>query len=326
MLVAQRLQMLGLGHVEVLAPQPVPQPFAPHRAPKLAGPFAVERQQLFHRLDALVVQPLLGLRADAGQVAQRELAQGFGQDVERKRHQPVGLLHVAGHFSQIAVGGQADRTAHHGADPLQDAPLHLPAQLHRRQQRPLAPHQPAGHLVDRQHRRHRQAALHRLDDAVMVVDIDLVPRLDQLDIGAHVLGVGHYGPGLNAKGFGFVTCCNANRCVGHHGHNAHRPAAQLGAHLLLHRGKIGVQIDKQPVQKRAAFRLRFRLPRQAIRLLRQSLKLLRPLSGYRVQCRIGAGGHIRIIFAFSSLLGKRKIPMVDYASRSSPGQEKLQGA
>ena len=127
--------------------------------------------------------------------------------------------------------------------------LHLPAQLHGGQQRPFAAHQPAGHLVDREHGRHRQAAFHGLDDAVMVVDVELVARLHQHQVGAHALGVGDHGSGLHAVGLGLVTGGNANRCVGHHGHHAHRPAAQLGTHLLLHRGKVGVEVDEQPVQR-----------------------------------------------------------------------------
>ena len=74
--------------------------------------------------------------------------QRFGQNVQRQRHQAVGLLHVAGHLGQVAVGGQAHRAAQHRSDPLPDARLHLAAQLHGGQQRPFAAHQPAGHLVD----------------------------------------------------------------------------------------------------------------------------------------------------------------------------------
>ena len=69
MLMAQGLQMLGLRHIEVLASQPVPKPLTPHGTPKLAGLFAVERQQLFHGADALLIELLLGLDSDAGQIA-----------------------------------------------------------------------------------------------------------------------------------------------------------------------------------------------------------------------------------------------------------------
>ena len=103
----------SLGHLEVFAAQPVPEPLAPHRSPHLAGLLAIERQQIVHGVNALFVQPLLGARADAGQIAQRELVQRLGQNVERQRHQAVGLFHVAGDLGEIAIGREADRAAQH---------------------------------------------------------------------------------------------------------------------------------------------------------------------------------------------------------------------
>ncbi len=69
------------------------------------------------------LQALLSARADAGQVAQGELVQRFGQNVERQRDEAVGLFHVAGDFGEIAVGGEAHGAAQHGADVLADARL-----------------------------------------------------------------------------------------------------------------------------------------------------------------------------------------------------------
>ncbi len=56
--------------------------------------------------------------------------------------------------------------------------------------------------------------------------------------------------------------------VGHHGNDADRPAAQLGADLLLDRGEVGVEIDEEPVDVGAGegferwMRLRERGPEQ----------------------------------------------------------------
>ena len=98
----------------------MPQPLAPHRSPDLAGLLAIERQQIVHGANAFFVEPLLRARADAGQIAQRELVQRLGQNVERQRHQAVGLFHVAGDFGQVAIGGQAHRAAQRFADVLAD--------------------------------------------------------------------------------------------------------------------------------------------------------------------------------------------------------------
>ena len=82
----------------------------------------------------------------------------------------------------------------------------------------------------------------------MVFGVELVAAFDQHDLGAHALGVGDDGSGPHAEGLGLVAGGDAAGGVGHHGHHAHRPAAQLGPRLLLHRGKVGVQIDEEPVQ------------------------------------------------------------------------------
>ena len=121
----------------------------------------------------------------------------------------------------------------------------------RAQQWPLAAHQPAGHLVDGADGRDRHAAFDGLDNAVVVLGVDLVAALDQHDLRAHALGVGDDGSGAHAEGLGLVAGRDAAGGVGHHGHHAHRPAAQLGPRLLLHRGKVGVQIDEEPVERRA---------------------------------------------------------------------------
>ncbi len=89
--VADGLEVLGLGHVEVFAVEPVPEALAPDRAPELAGLFAAEGQQILHGVDALGVQPLLSARADAGQVAQGELAERFGRMSSGRATRPSGF-------------------------------------------------------------------------------------------------------------------------------------------------------------------------------------------------------------------------------------------
>ena len=112
--------------------------------------------------------------------------QRLGQNVERERHQAVGLFHVAGDFGEVAIGGQADGTAQHGADPLADARLDLAAQLHGGQQRPFAAHEAAGHFVDGENGGDGQAAFDGFDDAVMVFGVDLVAALDEARSPGHI--------------------------------------------------------------------------------------------------------------------------------------------
>ena len=69
-------------------------------------------------------------------------------------------------------------------------------------------------------------------------------------LGAHAFGVGDDGSGADAEGLGLITGRDADGCVGHHGNDADRPAAQFGADLLLDGGEVGVEIDEEPVDAR----------------------------------------------------------------------------
>ncbi len=192
---------------------------------------------------------------------------------------------------------------------------------------PLAAHQPARHLVDGADGRHRHAAFHGFHDAVMVLGVELVAAFHQHNLRAHALGVGNNGSGPHAERLGLVAGRNAAGGVGHHGHHAYGPAAQLGPRLLLDAGKVGVQIDEEPVQQALG---RTRLfggvrPSRASGPNCEVRKLFRPLLGNgrkpgvltgrwgpRISTpatktrhsgpRIGNPRHTRTIFAFSSLL------------------------
>ena len=117
------------------------------------------------------------------------------------------------------------------------------------QKRPLAAHEAAGHLVDGADGSDGNAALDGFDDAVMVLGVDFVAAFDENDLRAHALGVGDDGSGAHAEGLGLVAGGDAAGGVGHHGHHADGPAAQLGPDLLLDGGEVGVQIDEEPVEQ-----------------------------------------------------------------------------
>src|SRR5208282_6411009 len=87
-----------------------------------------------------------------------------------------------------------------------------------------------------------------------------------------------------------------------HGHHAHGPAAQLGAHLLLHAGKVGVQVDEEPVEGGAGTFFWFWRSRAGGREIG---KLLRPLLGKGRERRAVRDGHLVTIFVFCSPKGNR---------------------
>ena len=89
-----------------------------------------------------------------------------------------------------------------------------------------------------------------LDDLVVVFDIELVARFDQLDAGAESFGLADLGAGPHAESFGLVTGGNAAGGIGHDGNDGDGAVAQLGAKLLLDGGEVGVQVEEEPADAR----------------------------------------------------------------------------
>ncbi len=175
--------------------------------------------------------------------------------IEGQSDEAVGLFHIAGDLGEVAIGGEADGAAQHGTDLVADGRLDSKAEVQRRPQGPLAAHEAAGHLVDGEDGSDGEAAFDGFDDAVVVVDVDLVAGLDEDDLGAHAFGVANEGAGADAEGLGLVAGGDAAGGVGKHGHNGDGPAAQIGADLLLDRGEVGVEIDEEPVEAGAGIGL-----------------------------------------------------------------------
>ena len=57
----------------------------------------------------------------------------------------------------------------------------------------------------------------RIDDAVVVLGVELMAAFDEDDAGAHPPGVGHDGTRLYAMGFCLVTGSDTAGCVGYTG-------------------------------------------------------------------------------------------------------------
>ena len=74
--------------------------------------------------------------------------------------------------------------------------------------------------------------------------IDARPRLHEDNVRAQAARIGHIGTGFNAEALGLDTGGDAASGVRQHRQNAERPPAQLRAQVLLHRGEIGVEVEK----------------------------------------------------------------------------------
>jgi len=250
MLMADGLEVLGLRHVKVFAAEPVPEALAPDGAPELAGLFAVEREKLLHGADSFFVEALLGFRADAGEVAEGELAQGFREKVEREGDKAVGFFHVAGDLGEVAIGSEADGAAQGGSNALANALFDAAAEVDGGEEGALAAHEATGHFVDGEDGGDGEAALDGFDDAVVVVNVDFVTGLDEDEVRAHAFGFCNDGAGADAEGFGFVASGDGDGGVGHHGDDGDGTAAELGADFLLDGSEVGVEVDEEPVEFR----------------------------------------------------------------------------
>ena len=112
----------------------------------------------------------------------------------------------------------------------------------------MAAGQLAGHLIDGKNAVDGNTRLHRFDETMMVIDVEMVARLDNVEAGAKTLRLSNAHSGLDAEALRFITCGNGARGIGHHGGDNHRFPPQLRMLLLLDRGKVGVEINKKKTE------------------------------------------------------------------------------
>ena len=157
--------------------------------------------------------------------------------------QAVGLLHVAGDFGEVAIGGHADGAAKRFADVVPDSLLDGERDLAGGRRVALAAEELADHLVDGRRVGDRADALYRCDNFVGIFRVRGVVSVDKDDIRADAFGLADAGTGLNAEGFGLVAGGNERGGVGHGGDDAGGLVAVLGMELLLHRREEAIEID-----------------------------------------------------------------------------------
>jgi len=138
---------------------------------------------------------------------------------------------------------------------LADSLLDTNTEIEGGAKRPFPAHQAASHFIDGANGGNRDAAFDGFDHAVMVVNVNLVPGLNENEIGAHAFCFGDDRAGTDAEGLGLVAGSDADSGIGHHGDDCNRLAAQLGTHLLLDRSEVGVEVDKEPIDVRSGERL-----------------------------------------------------------------------
>ena len=113
----------------------------------------------------------------------------------------------------------------------------------------LHPVEAAGHLIDRHDVFHRDVPVDRLQNPVVIFDVELVMGRHQLHIRAEPPRFIHQRAGLDAEGFRRVASRDRAGGLRHRRHDDDRLAAQLRVFLLLARGEKAVEIKNEPAQQ-----------------------------------------------------------------------------
>ena len=90
-------------------------------------------------------------------------------------------------------------------------------------------------------------ALDLLDDLVVELHVHVMPGHDGDEVRAAATSLADVGAGLDAEFFGFVTGGDGAGGVGVHRNDGDGLATESGVELLLHAGKVAIEIEKQPV-------------------------------------------------------------------------------
>ena len=244
---AQRTRLGLLGAVP-LPPQFVVHVRAGHAAPGCDQHIARRSVQLLHGRDAAGCQSSLHAWTNAVDGRDRQRVQALGNFMRLDHRQTVRFVHVAGQLGQQPVRRNAHRGAHAFAHLGQQCGLDLLRQPHGTLALAPASGQLAFHLVDAHHLQHRHDAVHHRQGLLVYLHIPGMVGQDQHDVRTAALCVRHPRARLDAKGLGLVAGRNAARGIGHHRHHAHRSPAQGRVELLLDRGEVAVEVDKQAAE------------------------------------------------------------------------------
>ena len=251
------------------APQQLKHPPALHAAPRRVQRVPGRGAKLPDGADARGVQPRLHVLADAAQVAQFQPVQHARQIFLRDHRQPVRLLHVARGLREKDIRRNPNGTPQAHADFLRDDRLDPPRHRQRLVPLPQPSGQLARHFVDGHDvfLPHLDARVDGREQRVVILDVALVPRLDDPQAGAHPLRVAHARARFHAEFFRLVARGDGAGAVHIHRHHGDRQAAQARLHLLLHRGEVGIEINDHPgerhsVSMNTSRRARFGQPRR----------------------------------------------------------------
>ena len=96
---------------------------------------------------------------------------------------------------------------------------------------------------------HGHAGIHHFMDLFVRFDIEGRTRFDYFQTGTGLARLRDLHAGIKTEAFRFVTYRDATSGLSQNGRDRHRTMAQLRPHLLLHRSKVGIKIDKKRTER-----------------------------------------------------------------------------
>lgn len=237
----------ALGRIaKVFAAQLQPQTISEDAAPCAVQLLAAAAAELLNGANAGPGEAALHAFADAGDVAELKPRKDVGELAPLDEDEAVRLLHAGGDLGQEAVGADADRAPKRLTGVVTNALLDASRELNGSGGDALRPGELAGEFVDRKGGMHGHALLNSGDDAMVHLDVELWPRLDEHNVRAEAASIAHGDAGPDAEAAGLVAGGDTTGGFGHNGDNRDGKSAQLGAQLLLNRGEVGVEVEVKP--------------------------------------------------------------------------------
>lgn len=238
----------GLGQIDFLSPQPVIHPLSLNTSPDPAEVALGGGAKLLDGGDPTFPQPRFHLPPDPAKVGELELVKAAGQIGLIDENQTIGLFQFRRRFGQVRIGSHPDRAAEVGpglpGNRLFDFPGQSPGFFRRLPVDRKRPH----HFVYGKNLVHMKAALDQIHQLMMPLDINLMARLDELDIRAQFTGIGNPRSCFDSIPFGLIAGGNAAGAVRQHGNDAHGLITQLRSLLLLDGSEVGIKIQKETPQ------------------------------------------------------------------------------
>ncbi len=177
----------------------MPPALADDAAPEFAHLFGITLHELFDGRDALALEALHHLRADAGEFLRGEVFEGRGDIAIIEDGEAIGLEHIGAEFGEGAIGGNTYGAAHGFAAVFGDLGLDGRGELFGGCTRALGAVELATDFVDGVDAIDGDVFVDGGEDAMVHAHVKARAGIDDDEVGAEALAFAHAGAGFDAE-------------------------------------------------------------------------------------------------------------------------------